>query len=173
MKLIFSSPMVHSANQKDLDGSSFRGDFDTPRKKEDEILRRVVEGEKPFGSLIGPPKDMKPLHKLAKKQKHLIVSKLEAGYILDHICFTISVKGKLSDHFDMEALAQMYERNKLPYVAESIRENKDKRFSVYHGKGNWDFQKEFPKVEPWETGLILGYPVRNTMRRIYGLQRVR
>lgn len=173
----FSSRMVHAANQDDLDGS-FSGKIHDMESANKEILSRVASGTKPFGSIghVESYSDhVKQLHKLAKKQKHLQVGPIESGNIEGSTTFTVSVRGTLGDHFDMDALAGVYGRNGLPEVAVAIRNAKGKTFKSYHGEGNWDIGEgsEDNPVQPWETGLILGFPVENTLKRVYGKRKIK
>ena len=67
---------------------------------------------------------------------------------------TASVTGKLKDYFDMDTLATDYENNGINF--HEIMKYKNANFSEFHN-GKFDHH-------PMEiTGLILGYPIENTI----------
>jgi len=71
-------------------------------------------------------------------------------------------KGTLKDLFDLESLKKDY----VDYddVVKDIDRKKDKKFSEYINA--WDVDKG-EGVELWESGLILGYPIENTLSLYY------
>jgi len=160
--------MVNAENQK-LDGSFFGGKYKTAREMDAATVKRVIEGKKPFGAITffaEREKEARALVRRLKKIPHIVVSPIRIRKEGDYLDFQLAQKGRLSDHFDMEALAAWYARNGAPYLAEDILENQHNKLSDYFWQWDW------PEAEPWETGLILGYPVENTMRRRYGMEKV-
>lgn len=165
----FTSPMVNKENQE-LDGSSFRKY--TADEMDRAILFRVVRNLKPFGVVSYWEKERaQDLRAQLKEQGHLVVSRVHRGMIEGLWRFEVTHKGTLDEHFDMKALAAWYARNGLRAIAEDILEKRHNRLSDYFN--DWDWAKAGSEIEPWETGLILGYPVENTMKRCYGLERVK
>ena len=70
----------------------------------------------------------------------------------------IATKGKLKELFDLELLKKDYADN---YITIDISGVAEKSLSDYFD--DWDAQDDFSKIKTWETGLILGYPVENTI----------
>ena len=124
--------------------------------KDGESLRRVLKGLKPFGTVSHGEK--KTLDQMARKLK-------KKGFAMRRLktkngeCLEVCRKGKLSDLFDMEALARDYEIHVSPRVAKEIRKSSNLRLESFLGN-KWDGKL-------WLTGLILGYPVENTMSLCY------
>ena len=131
-------------------------------------------------------KDVMQLYNKLKKRKDIAVSPIEHEYAeepyqFNHHYFKISRKGTLRDNFDLKALAEHYRRAGLPTVADDIP--KKARFTLPSYFKDWDWQDRYlemegrsylkegdfrePPVEPWETGLILGYPIDSTIEIIY------
>jgi hypothetical protein len=161
--------MVNAENQK-LDGSSFRK-YRTMQEMQAATIQRVIEGKKPMG-VISFWAEERPqaevLRTKLKKFTHLIISPLQPRGA--RLRLIIAHRGSLSELFDLPALVAWYRKNNLPDVAEDIAEKQNNKLTDYFR--DWDWADEDSDVEPWETGLILGYPVQNTMRRCYGLQKV-
>lgn len=118
---------------------------------------RVVQGLKPVG--ISHTHSTEALMKKALEYtlKGFLVSytRRRKGPFKGMYDITVSVTGKLKDYFDMDTLAEDYERNGLN--GEIIRRYKNVNFAEFHyGK--------FDTCHPIEiTGLILGYPIENTI----------
>ena len=168
--LRFSSPMVNRENQE-LDTSSFRK-YRTIDEMFRVTLQRVMHNQKPSGVVTFDEPVARKLHAQLKKEPHLVVAPLQRHKFLPgHYRIIVTHRGTLDDRFDMDALAAWYARNGLLGVAEDILEKRHKRLTSYFD--DWDFADEYSIIDPWETGLFLGYPVENTMRRIYGVKRVK
>lgn len=74
---------------------------------------------------------------------------------------TASVKGKLGDYFDIQTLIDDYKRNKLIDQVENLERHKNVTFDAFHG-GKFDVEFNGSEI----TGLILGYPIENTISLI-------
>jgi hypothetical protein len=123
-----------------------------------EEIERVGQGLKPVG--ISCSGNLWAVTKKAIEfiNKGFLVSYTKRNFhdtILYHI--TVSVTGKLKDYFDMDTLAADYEDNGLS--SDTIIEYKNIDFSKFH-HDKYDHH-------PIEiTGLILGYPIENTIALI-------
>lgn len=182
----FKSRMMSWAN-KELCGGSYKK-FKTPMAINKEIIRRVEAGLKPFGSIVVWSTSryadvrleeawIKREHARLRKNKKLIVSKLRPGEVEGTLRFEVAQKGNLGELFDFEALADEYHLSGLPFIANQIlgvcpwkpidfsRKKLSDFFDCY------DIFEKNPKskimTEPWLTGLILGYPISDTMSLFY------
>jgi hypothetical protein len=179
----FSSPMV---SQYNLDTFVYGGD-------NEELAERMFERKKPFASISGGEddwEDVLQLYNFLKKQPHLVVSPLWA-WVTEYrgsgrkdrsLGFTVAQTGTLDDNFNMSALAAFYREYVSPEVAEDVLRKRHLTISSY--LEDWDWQdrsakytggiirmpwskQRRPPVEPWETGLILGYPPEDTVVNYY------
>jgi hypothetical protein len=129
-------------------------------KIEFEEIDRVEQGLKPVG--ISHVFD---LQKVNEKIENLISKGFLASYTTrvfnnkDMYNVTASVTGTLGDYFDMDTLAADYKNNKLS--GRNIIAYKTVNFSEFHD------EKYDTCYHPIEiTGLILGYPIENTIALI-------
>lgn len=158
------------------------------------LIDRVLHKQKPFALVhfdTDPPgghahpseltkKDVKDIYNKLKRRRDVAVSKMwdrpaETEWQHDSHAFFISRKGTLADNFDLKALAHYYREEGLPQVAADIPKKSHYTLPSYFG--TFDFQDYYrepprkglrkPPVEPWETGLILGYPIDSTIHIIY------
>ena len=90
-------------------------------------------------------------------KKGFLVSYTKHSRIKNMYNITASVEGKLKDYFDMDTLAQDYENNQLS--GNNIIKYKNANFAEFH----YDKYDHHP-IEI--TGLILGYPIENTIALI-------
>ena len=150
--LKFKSPMVNDLNQ-DLCGGWYRHDFD----HQIETVRRVIVGLKPFGAIGGYNVDLKFLDESKKSLR-------KAGFAINHIifedgreCVEFCIKNKtLNDLFDLKSLAADYDKFLPEFcIGQEILESANVRLDSFLNN-NWD------RI-PWVTGLILGYPIENTI----------
>jgi hypothetical protein len=182
---MFKSPMVNEYNYDEfVCGGDNR-----------ELVQRVIDGKKPFASVVSVVRHrrdiaaMKVLHNMAKRVKRLVVSPLyietthyKPEVTGTRVVFNVTRRGTLSRLFDMEALAKFYDKEGYPEVAKDIFRKRNLGLSSY--LDDWDWQQRAakfsgnytrrpwetprkPPVEPWETGLILGYPPEFTVDNIY------
>jgi hypothetical protein len=153
ISLTFRSKMVNDANQ-DLCGGWYR--FADENK---ELVRRLREGLKPMISMPGDDKlELDTLAKQLKKEGYA-VKRYRSDWGMEFL--DACHKGKLSDLFDMERLIYDYSINVAPELGEEIRCMSNTRIEKYLGNFKWDDLG-------WLTGLILGYPIENTISIIYG-----
>ncbi|HLX53009.1 MAG TPA: hypothetical protein VKR58_03665 [Aquella sp.] len=121
-------------------------------------IDRVEQGLKPVGI-----SHSSNLEKVTIKIKNLINKGFLASYTTQIFNkklmynVTASVTGKLCDYFDMKTLANDYENNGIN--SDDITEYKNVDFSAFHN----DKYDHHP-IEI--TGLILGYPIENTIALI-------
>lgn len=161
-----------------------------------ELVQRVIDRKKPFASVVSGEEDlelMRDLHNRAKRERHLVVSPL---YLLvthyntpgliessSQLVFNVAQKGTLDELFDLAELARFYDESGYPEVANDIIIRK-RHLKLSHYFKDWDWQQRCakfsgsyarwpwekprnPPVEPWETGLILGYPPELTIDAYY------
>ena len=173
--MTFSSPMVSSDNLM-LSGGEITNL--TAAQEMNEIANRMIAMKKPLGQIVGSPTMVNRIrHKLAQ-YTHLILSPNKKGYAGKDIQFTVAQKGTLNQHFDMAALSDFYSDYGLDGVARHIQSTAQsgKRISDY--LHDWDWQDKTTKppdrpwtgVQPWETGLILGFPIESTLSRVYRVE---
>jgi hypothetical protein len=151
----FKHPTINDYNQLLCGGFCFLPDI------EFEEVDRVVLGLKPVGI-----SSTRELQKAQDKTKEIInkgfLCSFEKSKFNEFYFVTASPKGKLKDFFpDLEILAQDYERHNLKFWANIIRDCKELDFKVFHDNYNPD---ESPTCI---TGLILGYPIENTISLIH------
>ena len=121
-----------------------------------EEVDRVVAGLKPLGwcgtrNLVELKKRIKD-----NRDKGYLVSVIKNKFIKGVYNITISPSCKLKDYFDMDVLANDYARNGLS--TKNIELYKEVNFSAFH------YDKFNVKYHPIEiVGLILGYPIENTI----------
>jgi hypothetical protein len=125
-----------------------------------EEIDRVEQGLKPVG--ISHTYNLE----LAKAKIENLISK---GFLATYVVqifqnkemynVTASVTGTLGDYFDMDTLAADYKKCRL--INDNIIRYKTVNFSEFHN-GNYDCGKHPIEI----TGLILGYPIENTIALI-------
>lgn len=155
----FRSRMVNDLNQHLCGGWTMRGLRDTNSA----ICDQLVAGRKPLGIAVYSPDDLDS----AKKQQErlltagLIVSlkRRECGggkYLWDlAACHDINI----GDIGSLEALAEDYREA-------GIDTGNMKQFAKRHLKTRMHCF-DFPESPLWLTGLVLGYPVENTISIYY------
>ena len=171
----FCSPMVNSENQ-DLCGG-WAQDYCTDTR----IAERLIGREKPLGSMVGYAELTERLRSRLIKDPRLVVGEVREGHATWDgrmlFKFVACQRGTLGVLFDLEALAGAYRACGLPGIADHIlgRDNFAGRTLESYFE-DWDWQDAVlakpPRpltVRPWETGLILGYPIRETMARCHGV----
>ncbi len=148
----FKHPAVNDYNQH-LCGGWFVYDH-----KEFEEVDRVVAGLKPVG--VSHCRD---LNKTEEKQKEILSKGFMASIFKstwnDLYFLTASPYGKLKDFFpNLDDLKEDYLCYRLPYCVEDIERYKNVDFKSFH---NFKFDKE--NHSSCIVGLILGYPIENTI----------
>ena len=148
LNIKFKSEMINDMNQHFCEGWSIDG-LDLSNK---ELLNRVLQGKKPMAVIDEWEKSNLEIYdKLVDKNLFHISNpikyeKTRAHYII------VAVKGKLKDLFDLNILYETYLENGI-----SIDIDTYKDMSLDNFYYNWD------DVALWVTGLILGYPIENTI----------
>jgi len=156
----FKSKMVNDDNQHFSGGWSIEG-IDL---SDEALLRRVVDGLKPMAIIHKWKKELEEYQKIVdilkdinrRRGKNKLVYK---EYDFDRTyCLTVACKGVLKNIFDLKTLKEDYESNGINI---DISKAEDKALSDYFE--DWDAPDDESKIEYWETGLILGYPIENTI----------
>lgn len=121
-----------------------------------EEIEQVAKGLKPVG--ISHSRNLSKIKKKVAEltDKGLLVTYTKNDFIKGLYNITASVKGKLKDYFDLNTLAKDYEKNGLS--GKNIIRYKNVKFSAFH---NDEYDIEYHPMEI--TGLILGYPIENTI----------
>jgi len=170
----FCSPMVSPENQ-DLCGGETQDYCINTR-----IAERLIAVKKPFGAMHGLREEVERLSSMLSEHSHLVVRPIEETHQMYHGMYHMVIacqRGTLGELFDLEALAGAYRVCGLSGIADHIlgRSNFAERTLEGYFE-DWDFQdaelakpQRLPTVHAWETGLILGYPVRETIERCYGI----
>lgn len=150
--LSFKNKMVNDMNQHFCGGWSL---FDLDLSNE-ALLKRVLEGKKPLGIISEwKEKDLQKYHEKIDTEKYDLgifeIKKTGAYYL------AIAPKGKIKDLFDLEILKNDYRDNGIDI---NISEVGERSISYYFD--DWDAQ-DGGKIQLWLTGLLLGYPIENTI----------
>lgn len=146
--LLFKNKMVNDDNQHLCGGWGYFKDNNA------EIWKRVKKGLKPMGTLHfwaedeakalamfkEIKKEGKKFHSLYKKRK-------------DRITILVSVRGKMKDLFDLDSLIKDYANIDID-IEEDVQAVANMEINKFFE--DWD-------NNDWLTGLILGYPIENTM----------
>lgn len=149
LNIIFKNNMINDMNQHFCGGWSISG-LDT---SDSALLSRVFDGKKPIAIIT--------IHN--EKQKYDYIDRIDNTKYDYKLCIypitkceylAISPKGKLKDLFDLETLKKDYNDNNINIDIKSVE---DKELKDYFD--GWDIED----VNLWETGLILGYPIENTI----------
>ena len=154
----FKSNMVNDFNQHLCGGWNFKDIEDENAT----TIQRVIDGLKPLGtiySLDGNRGD------LTKEEAHAIKNNLvtfRQPNTTNYRWYTLTVcrKGTLSKLFDLDSLMKDYQDNFPEYKDRFVKE-----FNVFKNRelssffDAWDVDT----VPIWVTGLILGYPIENTI----------
>lgn len=172
----FQSEMVNDDNQ-DLCGGW--GLLKEHRTDNEIILDRVLHGLKPFGSIFTKtPEDAENIINIVDKNKFFAeyIKRFNRNWYDYEI--NIAVKGKLEELFDLNTLYNDYinaltkpynvaieEEYNDYYVEEHTKEiilsslNKLKQLQICNFFFNWDIEQ----IPAYITGLILGFPIENTI----------
>jgi hypothetical protein len=156
----FQSPMVNDFNQHLCEGWTMTDIADT----DEATIEQLLLGKKPFACIGYYPDDhSKALDAQQRLKLAGLVTELQMqeqqSYYFDHIwslhaCQNIRVR----DIGDLSALQADYDSWLSPgFLSDDIAEFADMHLS--HFFNGWDI----PDIPLWLTGLILGYPVENTM----------
>lgn len=158
--LRFASRMVNDDNQG-LAGGWWEGDIGDDEAEEAKIAKRVLAGLKPMGVLYFYPEDEGEPAGVAegyKGRKNIDVKVIPVERGGTEVI--LARKGTLHELFDLGALYRDYEEASVvptEVLQEQFKEYENWRL-IDFAEG-WDVEY----VPPWGTGLILGYPVENTI----------
>ncbi len=149
----FKNKMVNDINQHFCGAWSIRGLALT----DDALLARVLAGDKPMAVLS--EKSKARFCKYYKKINQLCFdSAIVYNSQSQFYHFLIAVKGKMKDLFDLPTLQKDYEDCGIKI---SISAASEKSLKDYFS--DWDAGDIGSETALWETGLILGYPIENTI----------
>lgn len=153
-QLRFRSPMVNDANQ-DLCGGWHVHDWDFDENAE--IVQRVMAGLKPFG--VAHALDAAEAARLQRAAR-------ARGFdtkVFDHWQpgqrnLAVAQPATLRELFDLDALLADYIANNVAHP-DALRDE----FATYADHRLIDFAETYDDAPMWVTGLVLGYPVENTI----------
>ena len=150
--LSFKNKMVNDMNQHFCGGWGLN-DLDLSN---DALLKRFLEGKKPLAIITErKKKDLEKYYEKIDTGKYDLetfeIKKTGAHYL------AIASKGKIKDFFDLETLKKDYRDNGFDIDISEVGER-----SISYYFDDWDAQ-DGGKIEFWITGLLLGYPIENTI----------
>lgn len=153
----FKSEMVNDINQLHCGGWLILPGIDLSEKA---LLERVLSGKKPMAILHGKSNEDYDKMLLSVDQNKFYVAKniKYEGRIL------VARKGKIKDLFDLDTLDKDYLDSGIVSNLKSRMGNKTLESYFY----DWDAQDKDSKITYPETGLILGYPIENTISLLLG-----
>jgi hypothetical protein len=153
LSIKFESKMVNDTNQHFAGGWSISG-LDLSNNA---LLNRVLEGKKPMGVISEWKEENLDKYNSLIDKKQFYVTKSsyknsKAFYLI------VATKGKLKDLFDLNSLYETYLENNISINVEKYKNKTLKDFFE-----DWDAQDYGSNIDYWITGLILGYPIENTI----------
>lgn len=163
-KLHFENRMVNDANQDLCGGWMPLDSLEEDTSIDDPALRQLLSYLKPLGFICESSKKEaeQTARELRQMHEDFDVKVLPPGpHRLNHTIAIATQKGTLREIFDLDSLYRDYlENDVIP------KKQLDREFSKYGDRtlisfaGKFDIDEGIP---PWVTGLILGYPVENTI----------
>lgn len=151
-KLFFKNKMVNDGNQHLCNGwSYFKND-------EVEIWKRLKKGKKPMGTFhfwMADEKKALAMYNEVKKDKDFHSHWAKKNGTIEIL---VAVRGKMKDLFDLDALIKDYAACDL-YIEDEVKAVANKEIKAFFKV--WDKRS-------WLTGLILGYPIENTISLMTG-----
>jgi hypothetical protein len=154
MGIRFKSPMVNDYNQHLCGGWRVVG-VDYSDKG---LIMRVAVGLKPFASIYPSSKELDEYIEYIKQTNLDYSYEFREKRPDSPHCILVCRKGTLGELFDLDTLRRDYMKNNVKIDIESVR---NKELNEYFS--GWDVEY----VKPWETGLILCYPIENTISIFY------
>lgn len=151
LSIKFQNKMVNDINQHFCGGWTM-SDLDSSNQA---LLDRVLEGNKPMAAVTAWNKeDLEFCDSLVDKRKYYFYSD---QYLLTGAFYTlVAVKGKFKDLFDLQSLYETYKENGIDI---DVNEHENKTIQDFFE--DWDGHDY--NIELWVLGLILGYPIENTI----------
>jgi hypothetical protein len=153
LSIQFESKMVNDINQHYAGGWSIAG-LDLSNKA---LLNRVLQGEKPMGVISECKKQGLEVYD-SLVDKRCFYSKAFKYKNSNAFHLIVATKGKIKDLFDLNILYETYLENGISI---NVEKYKDKTLKDFFN--DWDAQDEDSNIDYWLTGLILGYPIENTI----------
>ncbi len=161
LELKFKNVMINDTNQ-DYCGGWFMRELDNSNKG---LLQRVLSGQKPMAVITARDENdllsLIPLIDTTRFDHELkpprFLCERDDGSKIFMSDLMVSIKGKFKDLFALETLRQDYAN---AGILIDIDEAGERELKDYFDE--WDAQDD-NDVKLWETGLILGYPVENTI----------
>ena len=157
----FKSKMVNDDNQHFCGGWSI-ANMDL---SDEALLRRVANGLKPMATIHILKEGQLEIYQMIVENLEDINQKRGTNKLVYQefeyaktYCLVVACKGVMKNLFDLKTLKEDYESNGIDI---DILQVEDKALSDYFE--DWDAQDEESEIECWETGLILGYPIENTI----------
>lgn len=150
----FKNNMINDINQHFCGGWTM-SEFNSASNQA--LSERVLQGNKPMAVLSAWKKeDLEFCDGLVDKRKYYT----QSGQYQSTGAFyeLVAVKGKLKDLFDMQSLYETYKENGIEI---DVEEHKNKTLKDFFD--DWDAQDPDSEIDFWVTGLILGYPIENTI----------
>jgi len=144
----FKSKMVNDENQH------FCGGWAWDNTTDEDLIQRIVNKLKPFGVMFFNLPDQQQFMRIINIGLRPDIL-LHLKPMLSKSCqLMVCQEGIMGELFNLQALQNDYADNGIKINIKSIANKELKNY--FHG---WDVED----VQPWETGLILGYPVENTI----------
>lgn len=161
-KIYFKSKMVNDANQDLCGGWLMHGQIKEGETVNDIIVRHLMAGKKPMGILHYDDKGWAEIDAQELMDGQGYPRSLAADVVKKKNGWNVvaAQHGTLADLFDLDALARDYVENGI-FTAEEM-DAQIKRYGVHDlidFSEGWDTED----VPAWLTGLLLGYPVENTI----------
>ena len=148
----FKSPMINDMNQNLSNGWQ----IDSLGEVKDLLLSRVLQGKKPMSNIRFWKNEERDQY---IKEKNIDkIDKAKFDVEINDKEINITRKGKVGELFNLEKLKEDYKRAGIDIDIEKVKNKEMKNYFR-----DWDHQDNTGKVKAWETGLILGYPIENTI----------
>jgi hypothetical protein len=163
--ITFKSPMINDDNQDLCNGWTRRSWIPEGGCEADIIVDRVLQGLKPMGIIHGWEK-----YGMTNFYNNWHKLKADSTIVISHTTRTFNNStmhdlafcrpGELGHIFDLKALAEDYNKQGLDTAFEEILQALKKGTRIEEYLVDYD-------NHDWLTGLILGYPIENTISACY------
>ena len=173
--IMFKNNMINDMNQNLCGGWWFNWIGSISFEQDEVLLSRVLNYQKPLGVITHFNRSDINIMRLCESYiENDIDSNLFDTEIIkenpdpiiyedrviqqDTTSLMVARKGLMKDLFDLETLQKDYENNGIEIDIEPVKNKSLKDYFF-----DWDAQDSESDIETWETGLILGYPIENTI----------
>lgn len=161
-KMRFKSRMVNDTNQ-DLAGGWQPLEMKEEDESVDDLARRqLLANRKPLGFLMADSKrEAEEIARDIRRGNPNLETKVEPPGTFIHHYVAVAQKETLRNLFDLDALYRDYTENDVIDPDELAKE-----LDKYADRTLISFSRTFDiddGIPPWVTGLILGYPIENTI----------